>query len=79
MMRLLALCSLPRTDPGNASQYIRTNGRFELVMARSARPGLPYGTIPRIVLAWMCTDDLESTTTPNRPARASEPGWRDRR
>lgn len=60
MMRLLALCSLPRTDPGNASQYTRTNGRFELVMARSARPGLPYGTVPRIVLAWMCTEAVRT-------------------
>ena len=60
MMRLLALCSLPRTDPGDANQYIRTNGRFELVMARSARPGLPYGTVPRIVLAWMCTEAVRT-------------------
>ena len=26
MARLLALCSLPRTDPGNRDRYVRRNG-----------------------------------------------------
>ena len=30
MARLLALCSLPRTNPGNRLQYKRTNGPFTL-------------------------------------------------
>ena len=30
MARLLALCSLPRTNPGNRHQYKRTNGPFTL-------------------------------------------------
>ena len=30
--RLLALCSLPRTNPGNRLQYVRRNGPYTLVM-----------------------------------------------
>ena len=32
MARLLALCSLPRTNPGNRLQYIRRNGPYTLSM-----------------------------------------------
>jgi hypothetical protein len=32
MTRLLTLCSLPRTDPGNRLQYKRENGPYKLVM-----------------------------------------------
>ena len=33
MARLLALCSLPCTNPGNRTQYKRVNGPFTLYMA----------------------------------------------
>ena len=32
MARLMALCSLPRTNPGNRLQYKRHNGPFTLYM-----------------------------------------------
>ena len=32
MARLLALCSLPRTNPGNQLQYKRVNGPYKLAM-----------------------------------------------
>ena len=32
MARLLALCSLPRTNPGNRKEYVRRNGPHALVM-----------------------------------------------
>ena len=32
MARLLALCSLPRTNPGNRLQYVRRNGPYTLYM-----------------------------------------------
>ena len=32
MARLMALCSLPRTNPGNRIRYIRQNGPYTLVM-----------------------------------------------
>ena len=63
MARLLALCALPRTNPGNQLQYKRVNGPYKLVMIAGADNKLPYGTIPRLLLAWVCT---EAVRTQNR-------------
>ena len=32
MARMMALCSLPRTNPGNRKEYKRVNGPFTLYM-----------------------------------------------
>ena len=32
MARLMALCSLPRTNPGTRKEYVRRNGPYTLVM-----------------------------------------------
>ena len=63
MGRQLTLCCLPRTNPGDKSQYLRPNGPYQLGM--SAGPGykLPYGSLPRLVLVWMCS---EATRTQSR-------------
>ena len=37
MARLMALCSLPRTNPGNRLQYKRVNGRVDSPPALSHR------------------------------------------
>ena len=50
--RLLALCSLPRTNPGNNRlQYVRRNGPYTLVMSCASTTKLPYGPLPRLLLA----------------------------
>ena len=36
MARLLALCSLPRTNPKQRNQYVRRNGPYALAFARAA-------------------------------------------
>ena len=51
MARLMALCSLPRTNPSNRLQYKRTNGPYTLYMTSGGGNKLPYGTIPRLLLA----------------------------
>lgn len=56
MARLLTLCSLPRTDPGSRLQYKRVNGPYKLVMIAGGDNKLPYGNIPRLLLAWVCTE-----------------------
>ena len=56
MARLLALCSLPRTNPGNRHQYVRRNGPYTLVMSVTGLHKLPYGNIPRLLLAWVSTE-----------------------
>jgi len=60
MMRLLALCALPRTNPGNRDKYIRRNGPFTLVMTATGTAKLPYGTLPRLLLAWVCTEAVRT-------------------
>ena len=49
MARMLALCSLPRTNPGDKLQYVRRNGPFTLHMTVSGSAKLPYGNIPRLL------------------------------
>ena len=63
MARLLALCSLPRTNPGDRLQYKRVNGPYKLIMTATDDTKLPYGTLPRLLLAWVCT---EAVRTQNR-------------
>ena len=41
MARLLALCSLPRTNPGNRLQYKRVNGPYKLGHDRGSRLQAP--------------------------------------
>ena len=54
MARLLALCSLPRTNPGDQKEYIRRNGPYALGMVAGLGNKLPFGTLPRLLLAWVC-------------------------
>ena len=39
MVRLVALCSLPRSNPGQWKEYVRRNGAFTLVMGSSPAGG----------------------------------------
>ena len=54
--RTMALCSLPRSSPGNRLQYKRVNGPFTLYMIAGGGSKLPFGTNPRLILAWVCTE-----------------------
>ena len=56
MARMMALCSLPRTNPGNRLQYKRVNGPYKLAMIAGTDNKLPYGNLPRLLLAWVCTE-----------------------
>ena len=56
MARTMALCSLPRTNPGNRLQYKRVNGPFKLIMIAGGDNKLPYGNLPRLILAWISTE-----------------------
>ena len=60
MVRLMALCSLPRTNPGTRHQYKRVNGPYKLVMIAGADNKLPFGNLPRLLLAWVCTEAVRT-------------------
>ena len=60
MARLLALCSMPRTNPGDSLQFKRVNGPYTLYMIAGGGNKLPYGTLPRLLLAWVCTEAVST-------------------
>ena len=60
MARMMALCSLPRTNPGDRLQYKRVNGPYKLVMVAGADNKLPYGNLPRLLLAWVSTEAVRT-------------------
>ena len=60
MARMLALCSLPRTNPGRRTQYKRVNGPYTLYMMAGGGQRLPYGNLPRLLLAWVSTEAVRT-------------------
>ena len=60
MARLMALCSLPRTNPGHRKEYKRVNGPYTLIMTAIGDNKLPYGSLPRLLLAWVSTEAVRT-------------------
>ena len=60
MARMLTLCSLPRTDPGTRLQYKRQNGPYKLFMTAGGDNKLPFGNLPRLLLAWVSTEAVRT-------------------
>ena len=60
MARLMALCSLPRTNPGNRLRYVRRNGPYTLGMTAGINSKLPFGNLPRLLLAWVSTEAVRT-------------------
>ena len=46
--------------PGNRLQYKRINGPFTLYMTASGGNKLPYGNLPRLILAWVCSEAVRT-------------------
>ena len=60
MARMMVLCSLPRTNPGQQYRYVRRNGPYTLVMSATGINKLPFGNFPRLILAWVCTEAVKT-------------------
>ena len=60
MARLLALCSLPRTNQRDRLQYERSNGPYKLCMIAGSGKKLPFGNVPRLLLAWVCSEAVRT-------------------
>ena len=60
MGRTMALCSLPRSNPGNRKKYKRVNGPFTLYMVAGGGNKLPFGNLPRLILAWVSTEAVRT-------------------
>jgi hypothetical protein len=55
MARVLIQCTMPHKKPAS-NEFKRSNGSFKLSMIASSDTGLPYGSIPRLLLAWIATE-----------------------
>jgi len=75
MPRLFVLTTLPHSKPGGRL-FGRVNGRHTLRVTAPRRVGLPYGTYPRLLLAYLTTEAVRTKSpgiqlgaTPNDLAR----------
>lgn len=60
MARMLVQATMPHSDP-KSTTFERVNGNFHLTMsAPSAKIGLPFGTIPRLLLSWITTEAVRT-------------------
>ena len=60
MGRMLALCTLARTNPGNREKYVRRNGPYTLILNAGHPYKLPFGNLSRLLLAWVCTETVRT-------------------
>lgn len=69
MARFLVLATLPHSDQGAVTRFGRTNGRFSYYIEsgtyqdeqqQTQAIGLPYGTIPRLLLCWLTTEAVKT-------------------
>ncbi|OIS90301.1 replication protein RepA [Brucella cytisi] len=59
MARCLVQATMPHTDP-KESYFERSNGLVTLSIMGKPNVGLPYGSVPRTLLAWICTEAVRT-------------------
>ena len=62
MARSLIQATMPHSKP-QTKTFTRANGNFTLTMMAHPKIGLPYGSVPRLLMAWLTT---EAVRTKNR-------------
>ena len=60
MGRLMALCSLPRTKPRQSERVPTHQWAVQTRMIAGLNNKLPFGHIPRLLLAWVCTEAVRT-------------------
>lgn len=56
MSRVFVMATIPHRNP-KTIRFTRKNGAFRLtITAATEGIGLPYGSYPRLILAWVCTE-----------------------
>ena len=59
MARVMVQTTMPHSKtPG--SEYVRSNGALKLTLLAPSETGLPYGSIPRLLLAWLTTEAVRT-------------------
>jgi len=59
MSRIMAQVTLPHSKP-TVNEYTRRNGKLTLSMWAPQHVGLPYGGIPRLLIAWLTTEAVRT-------------------
>lgn len=59
MARAMVQATMPHRDP-KTNEFERRNGNFVLTMLAPSRVGLPYGSIPRLLMAWLSTEAVRT-------------------
>jgi hypothetical protein len=59
MARIMIQATMPHSKP-STNEFERTNGNFSLTMVAPSKIGLPYGTIPRLLMAWITTEAVRT-------------------
>jgi len=59
MARVMAQVTLPHSKP-LANEYTRRNGKLTLSMWSPQHIGLPYGGVPRLLIAWLTTEAVRT-------------------
>ncbi len=59
MARVMAQVTLPHSKPA-ANEYTRRNGKLTLSMWAPQHVGLPYGGLPRLLIAWLTTEAVRT-------------------
>jgi hypothetical protein len=57
--RALTQATMPHKAPSD-NEFTRQNGHFTLTMMSPRHVGLPYGSIPRLLLSWMTTEAVRT-------------------
>lgn len=59
MARALVQATLPHSKV-EGTEFKRRNGAFKLTILADSEVGLPYGSIPRLLIAWMTTEAVRT-------------------
>lgn len=59
MTRALVQATMPHSKP-HTTEFTRRNGLFTLSILAPQETGLPYGTIPRLLIAWVTTEAVRT-------------------
>ena len=59
MARALVQATMPHRQTEGV-EFVRRNGQFELALMAPSRTGLPYGSIPRLLVAWVTSEAVRT-------------------
>lgn len=59
MARVLLQATLPHSAPAG-NEFVRTNGNLHVSIVAPSAIGLPYGSYPRLLLAWLTTEAVRT-------------------